>query len=145
MKGRPGSKLKDEAQYWAEKMGYRWAGNTDPSVSYDGFLFRDAIMIAIKLKKVRYGLDPDCIIENKFPDDVRDLRTLPVPPYVLRELWVRTQNGRAYRRFSILPDTTIEIEINTAENYHNPRYREAYWKKAPYRIDISLVREGEGG
>jgi len=100
-------------------------------------------MIAVKMKKLRYGLDDNCVIENKLPDEVADLRNLPVPPYILRELWLRTQNERAYRRFYILPDATVEIEENTAENYRNTHYREAYWKKAPHRIEILLEKNGE--
>jgi hypothetical protein len=81
------------------------------------------------------------------PDNVVDLRSLPVPSYVVRELWVRTQNERAYRRFYIPPDATAEIMENTVENYRNTHYRKAYWKKAPYRIEIPLSRKegGEGG
>lgn len=146
MKGRPGPNLRDEAKGWAERMGYHWAENTDRSVPFDGFLYRDAMVVAMKMKKVRHGFDDNCIIEKKFPDDVRDLRSLPVPPYVLRELWVRTQNERAYRRFSIRPDMTAEIEEITRDTYRNTHYRQAYWMKAPYRIDIYLRRkEGEEG
>ncbi len=72
------------------------------------------------------------------------LRTLPLPPYVLRELWIRTQNERAYRRFYVLADTTAEIEENTREGYRNTHYREAYWKKAPFRIVIPLRKDGTG-
>jgi hypothetical protein len=144
MKGRPGPNLKDEAKEWAGRMGYHWAENNDRSVAFDGFLYRDAIVIAVKLKKIRYGLDDNCIIDKKFPDEATDLRALPVPPYVIRELWVRTQNERAYRRFYILPDSTAEIEENTAENYRNTHYQEAYWKKAPYSIEIPLRRKDQG-
>jgi hypothetical protein len=143
MKGPKPASLKEEMKKCAKHMGYNWAENVDPSVSFDGFLFRDCTMIAVKMKKLRYGLDDNCVIGNKLPDEVADLRNLPVPPYVLRELWLRTQNERAYRRFYILPDATIEIEENTAENYRNTHYREAYWKKALYRIEIPLQREGE--
>jgi len=38
----------------------------------------------------------------------------------------------------ILPETTAEIEFNTAENYRNTHYREKEWEKAPYRLDIPL-------
>jgi hypothetical protein len=144
MKGRPGQNLKDEAKEWAERMGYHWAENTDLSVPFDGFLYREGMMIAMKMKKLRHGLDENCIIENKLPDDVADLRSLPVPPYVIRELWVRTQNERAYRRFYISPDMTAEIEEVTRDNYRNTHYRKEYWMKAPYSIDIPLRRkEGE--
>ena len=143
MKGPKPSSLKDEMKGWAKQMSYHWAENTDRSVPFDGFLYRDAMVIAVKMKKVRYGLDDNCIIEKKFPDDVFDLRSLPVPPYVFRELWVRTQNERAYRRFCILPDMTAEIEEITRDNYRNTHYREAYWKKAPCRIEIPLQRGGK--
>ena len=145
MKGRPAASLKNEARTCAEQMGYRWLENTDADVQFDGLMYRPAVTIAVKVKKIRYGLDENCIIENKFPENVADLRALPFPQYVVRELWVRTQNERAWRRFSILPDTTAEIEINTAENYRNTHFREEYWKKAPYRIDILLEKEDLGG
>jgi hypothetical protein len=121
-------------------MGYHWAENTDLSVPFYGLLYRDTVVIAVKLKKLRYGPGEDCIIEKKFPDDVAELRSLPLQPYVLRELWLRTQNERSWRRFYVLPDTTAEIEENTRENYRNTHYREEFWKKAPYRIDIPLVK-----
>ena len=122
-------------------MGYHWTDNTDTSVKFNGLMYRKNIMIAVKMKKIRYGLDTDCIIEEKFPDDIADIRALPLPPYIIREFWIRTQNERAYRRFYILPDTTAEIEENTAENYRNTHFREAYWKEAPYRIDIHLGKD----
>jgi hypothetical protein len=90
------------------------------------------------LKKVRYAISADCIIEKKFPDEVNALRVLPLPGYVRRELWIRTQNERAWRRFYILPETTAEIEFNTAENYRNTHFREKDWEKAPYRLEIPL-------
>ena len=142
MKGRPKTDMKDEAKTFAELMGYHWIDNTDPSMRFDGLMYRSSRMVAVKLKKVRYGLGENCFAEDKFPDDVAMLRALPLPLYVLRELWVRTQNERAWRRFYILPDTTAEIEVNTAENYRNTHYREEYWKKAPYSIDIPLSKEG---
>lgn len=145
MKGHPGPNLRDEAKEWADRMGYHWAENTDPSVPFDGFLYRDAMIIALTLKKIRHGLDDNCIIEKKFPKDVGDLRSLPVPPYVFRELWVRTQNERAYRRFCILPGMTAEIEEVTRDRYRNTHYHEAYWKKAPYRIEIPFRRQGDTG
>ncbi|MGA2917856.1 hypothetical protein [Methanoregula sp.] len=101
MRGRKAASLKDEAKKCAERMGYHWTDNTDPSVSFDGFMYRPSIMFAVKLKKHRYGLSYDCIIEQEFPEDVADFRALPIPPYIPRELWVRTQNERAYRRFYV--------------------------------------------
>ena len=143
MRGKPASDLKDEIQKLAQRMGYHWAENTDPSVPFNGFMYREAVMIAVKAIKIRYSPGEDCIIEKKFPDDIVEIRALPLPPWVIREFWVRTQNERAYRRFYVLPDTTAEIEMNSREGYRNTHYREAYWKKAPYSIDIPLRKEGE--
>jgi hypothetical protein len=126
----------EEAQRCAEKMGYHWEKNTAADLPFDGFIFRPAVIAAVKLKKVRYAIDDEVIIEKKFPDDVKNLRLLPLPLSVLRELWIRTQNERAWRRFYILPETTAEIEFNTAENYRNTHFDEEKWRNAPFRIDI---------
>jgi hypothetical protein len=125
-------------------MGYHWLVNTDPALSFDGLMYRTAAVVAVRLKKVRYAISDDCIIEKKFPDEVNALRVLPFPGYVLRELWIRTQNERAWRRFYILPDTTAEIEFNTAENYRNTHFDEEKWQHAPFRIGIPLHPKKEG-
>jgi len=119
-------------------MGYHWVKNTVTDLPFDAFMFRQAVIAAIKVKKVRYAIEDDVIIEKKFPDEVKSLRLLPLPKQVLRELWIRTQNERAWRRFYILPDTTAEIEFNTAENYRNTHFDEEKWRNAPFRIDIPL-------
>ena len=138
MRGRKPTTAIEEAQCCAEKMGYRWVKNTSPELPFDGFIFRPAVIAAVKLKKVRYAIDDEVIIEKKFPDEVCELQSLPLPLSVLRELWIRTQNERAWRRFYIFPDTTAEIEFNTAENYRNTHFNEEKWRKAPFRIDIPL-------
>ncbi|HXX54585.1 MAG TPA: hypothetical protein VEI81_00645 [Methanoregula sp.] len=142
MRGRVAGNLNGEGKKLAERMGYHWAENTDPSVPFNGFMFNGNVVIAVKAIKIRYGPGEDCDIEKKFPDDIAEIRSLPLPPGVIRELWVRTQNERMFRRFYILPGTTAEIEENTKENYRNPHYREAYWKKAPYRVTLPLPITG---
>jgi hypothetical protein len=142
VRGRRPADLKSEAKRWAARLGYHWMDNADPAVPFDGLMYNANVVVAVLLKKIRYGLDGDCIIENKFPADVANLRTLPLPPFVLRELWVRTQNERAWRRFYILPDTSAEIAINTAEHYRNTHYREEYGKNAPYRLEIRFEKPG---
>ncbi|MDD1687371.1 hypothetical protein [Methanoregula sp.] len=143
VKGRAPKDLNDEGRQQAHRMGYHWAKNTDTDVPFDGFMYRGRVMVAVKLLKARYGPGDDCIIEQQYPDAIEAIRSFPLPPWVIREFWLRTQNERAFRRFYILPDTTAEIEENTAENYRNTHYREQYWKKAPYRIDISLGKGDE--
>ena len=139
MRGRKPTTAIEEAQCCAEKMGYRWVKNTAADLPFDGFIFRPAVITAVKLKKVRYAIDNEVIIERKFPDEVKNLRFLPLPQSVLRELWIRTQNERAWRRFYILPEITAEIEFNTAENYRNTHFDEEKWRNAPFWIDISRL------
>ena len=115
MRGSPAANLKDEVKDCAERMGYHWAENTDPDVPCAGLMYQKHVMIAVSAKKVRYGLSENCIIENKFPDEIENVRALPLPPFIIREFWIRTQNERAFRRFYVLPGTTAEIEENTKE------------------------------
>jgi len=143
MRGPPAKNLRDEAKNLALQMGYYWTDNTDPALRFTGFMFNGNVMVAVTSKKIRYGLPDNCVIEKEFPDDVTNIRDLLLPLHVLRELWVRTQNERAYRRFYILPATTAEIEENTYERYRNSHYRESYWKKAPYRIELLRRNGGE--
>ena len=63
---------------------------------------------------------------------------------MLRELWLRTQNERPYRRFYVLPDTTAEIMENTREQYRNTHYREEYLEESPVP-DRHPDHPGEGG
>lgn len=138
MRGKRSTTLNEQAERCAERMGFFWVKNSLADLPFDGFAFRPAVIAAVRLIKSRYAIDDDVIIENEFPEEVEALRALPLPWHVLRELWVRTQNERAWRRFYILPTTTMEIECNSVENYRNTHYDEERWKKAPYRIDIPL-------
>jgi hypothetical protein len=136
MRGVRPTKSIEEAQRCAEKMGYHWIKNTDPVLQFDAFIFRMAVIAAIKIKKIRYAIDENAFVEDLYPKEVDALRALPLPLNVLRELWIRTQNERAWRRFYILPSTTAEIEFNTAENYRNTHFDEEKWRHASFRIDI---------
>jgi len=128
----------------AHRMGYFCAENNETSLPFDGLMYRDAVVVAVKLRKVRYSPGEDFILEKKFPDEVEALRTLPLPFTVSRELWLRTQNERAFRRFWILPDTTAEIEEVTRDRYRNPHYREEYWERAPYKATLYFADRGKG-
>ncbi len=37
-------------------MGYHWLANTEPDLPFDAFMFRQAVIAAVKVKKVRYTL-----------------------------------------------------------------------------------------
>jgi len=118
----------DEAKACAEKMGYRWCRNTDPAFPFDAFMFRDMVITVVKVKKIRYAIHEKNPIEKKFRDEIEALRSLPMPALVLRELWVRTQDERAWRRFMVLGDVVGELGFNKIEGYVNPHYDEEKWK-----------------
>jgi len=128
MRGARPTKTIEEAQRCAEKMGYHWIKNTDPAMRFDAFIFREFAISAITIKKIRHAIDENVFVEKLFPDEVEALRSLPLPLNVLHELWIRTQNERAWRRFYIFPDTTGEIGFNRAEEYINSHFREAEWR-----------------
>ena len=85
-------------------------------------MFRPAVISAIKIKKILHATEENAFVEHLFPEKVDVLRSIPLPLHVLRELWIRTQNERAWRRFSLLPYTTGEIEFNMAKNYRNTHF-----------------------
>jgi len=64
-------------------------------------MFRLVVIAAIKIKKIRHAVDENAFVEKIFPEEVEVLRSLPLPLHVLRELWIRTQNDWAWRRFYI--------------------------------------------
>jgi len=53
-------------------------------------MFRQAVIAAIKIKKIRHAVDENAFVEKIFPQEVEELRSLPLPLHVLRELWIRT-------------------------------------------------------
>ena len=73
-------------------MGYLWIKNTNPVWQFDAFMFRPAVIAAIKIKKIRYAIDEKVFVEYLFPGIVDALRSLPLPLHSLRELWIRMQN-----------------------------------------------------
>ena len=145
MKGKQPENLRTAWIDCAHRMGYFCTENTETALPFDGLMYRDTNVVAVRLKKTRYSPGEDFLLEKKFPDDVEALRSLPLPPIVSRELWLRTQNERAFRRFWIVPGpTTVEIQEVTRDGYRNPHYHEGYWKKAPYKATLYFADRGKG-
>jgi len=142
VRGRKATTIRDEAGLLAEQMGYRWIANPHTDLAFDFFMFRPAAAAVVKLKKLRNAILGNLDAAKKFPDEVAALRALPFPPHVLRELWIRTQDDRSWRRFYIFPGMTGELGHNTAENYRNRHVDEHYFDNAPYRIEIPIRRIG---
>jgi hypothetical protein len=127
MRGTRATKTIEEAERCARMMGYHWLKNTIPELPFDALIFRNAVIIAVRVKKIRHSIDETSFIEQKYPDEVEGLRLLPLPAHVIRELWIRTQNERAWRRFIIFKDTTAEIGFNHGDGYSNPHFRKDEW------------------
>jgi hypothetical protein len=143
VRGRKATTIRDEAGLLAEQMGYRWIANPHADLAFDFFMFRPAVVAVVKLRKIRNAILGDLNAAKKFPDEVAALRALPFPPHVLRELWIRTQDDRCWRRFYIFSDMTGELGHNTAEKYRNRHVDEHYFDNAPYRIEIPIRRIGQ--
>jgi len=48
-------------------MGYHWIKNTDPVWQFDAFMFRPAVIAAIKIKKIRHAIDENAFLEHLLP------------------------------------------------------------------------------
>ena len=79
---------------YLHRMGYFCAENNETSLPFDGLMYRDAVVVAVKLKKVRYSPGEDFILEKKFPDKISALGPSP-PVHRAPRVWLRTQNERA--------------------------------------------------
>ena len=91
-------------------MGYRWQTNEHPDLTYDLFIFKPEAACIVRVRQTRYRIDPDTIYEKLIPDDIREVRALPFPPWFPKEIWLRTQHERAWRRLRIHDLSVGEIE-----------------------------------
>jgi hypothetical protein len=112
-----------EAKGFAERMGYRWQENPDEDLPYDLLIFKPASVRLVKVRQTRYRINPESFYEDFFPNEIRGLRGLPFPPFILRELWLRTQHERAWRRLIIYDFAVSEIEWWAPDDYTNPYVR----------------------
>jgi len=114
-----------DAKKFAEKMGYRWEENSHPDLLYDLLLFKSTSMQLVKVRVMRYPVGPDTRYEDLLPADIAGVRSLPFPKWMPREIWLRTQDERAFRRLQILDNGVFEIGLTTPEGYVNPHARES--------------------
>jgi hypothetical protein len=114
----------NDAKKFAEKMGYQWQENTDnPDLAYDLFLFKPGYTFLVKVRVVRNHIDPDTFYEDLLEDDLRDVRALPFPQWMPREIWLRTQHERTFRRLRIYDVAVGEIGFFDPDEYVNPHAR----------------------
>jgi hypothetical protein len=108
----------DEAKKFAEKMGY-WQTNEPPDLAYDLFIFKPDAACIVRVRQTRYRIDPNTIYEKLIPDDLREVRTLLFPPWFPREIWLRTQHERVWRRLRVYPTVVGEIGWWGPDDYTN--------------------------
>lgn len=114
-----------EAKKFAEKMGYRWQENTtNPELAFDLFIFKPAYLRAVKVRQTRHRIDPDTFYEELLAEDLREVRALPFPPFILREIWLRTQHERSWRRLVVYDLAVAEIGWWEPDGYVNPYNRD---------------------
>jgi hypothetical protein len=113
-----------EAKKFAERMGYRWQENTDnPALGYDLMVFKPEYAMLVKVRMVRNTINPEVFYEDLLKDDLRDIRGLPFPNWMPREIWLRTQHERVFRRLRIYDVAVGEIEFFDPDEYVNPHAR----------------------
>lgn len=105
-------------------MGYRWQENTDNSeLAYDFIVFKDKYAMLVKVRVVRNHINPDTLYEDLLEDDLREVRAMPFPPWMPREIWLRTQHERTFRRLRIYDVAVGEIGFFDPDEYVNPHAR----------------------
>jgi hypothetical protein len=110
-----------DAKKFAERMGYRVQENTDnPELAYDFIAFKEGYAFSVKVRVVRNHIDPEAFYEDLLADDLRDVRILPFPKWMPREIWLRTQHERVFRRLRVYDIAVGEIEFWNQDEYVNP-------------------------
>ena len=120
---KPAAAIRD-AKKFAEKMGYRLQENTDnPDLGYDLQVFKPEYEMLVKVRVVRNAIHPEVFYEDLLADDLRDVRALPFPQWMPREIWLRTQHERTFRRLRVLDVAVAEIGFWNPDEYVNPHAR----------------------
>jgi hypothetical protein len=113
----------EEAKKFAERMGYRWQENAHPDLAYDLFIFKPQMACIVRVRQTRYRIDPDTMYEDLIPEDLSEVRALPFPHVIPREIWLRTQHERTWRRLRIHELSVGELDWWGPDDYINPYSR----------------------
>jgi hypothetical protein len=106
-------------------MGYRWQENTDnPELGYDLQLFKGGYAFLLRVRVLRNAIGPDVFYEDLLADELREVRELPFPEWMPREIWLRTRHERTFRRLRVLDCAVAEIEFWDPDGYVNPYARD---------------------
>ncbi|WP_372961599.1 hypothetical protein [Methanoregula sp.] len=86
-------------------------------------LFKPSFAFLMKVRVLRYHIDPDAFFEELIPDEITRVRNLPFPTWMPREIWLRTQHERTFRRLFILDTGVWEVGWMKPDGYVNPHAR----------------------
>ena len=75
------------------------------------------------LRVLRNYISPDDFYEDLLAGDLRDVRALPFPPWMPREIWHRTQHERVFRRLRVSYVAVGQIGFRDPDEYVNPNAR----------------------
>jgi hypothetical protein len=120
---KPAAAIQD-AKKFAERMGYRWQENSDnPELAFDLLVFKPGYAFLVKVRVLRNHISPDAFYEDLLKDNLREVRALPFPAWMHREIWLRTQNERIFRRLRVHDVAVAEIGFWNPDEYVNPHAR----------------------
>jgi hypothetical protein len=112
-----------EAKEFEERRGYLPMDNPHKDLPFDILIFKRESVRVVKVRQTRYHIDPNEFYEQQFSELIQGLRKLPCPPFILRELWLRTQHERVWRRLVVHNLSVEEIEWWGPDKYTNPHAR----------------------
>ena len=75
-----------EAKTFAERMGYCWTDNPHADLGFDFECFKPQNFRLVKVHQTRFQIDSEAFYEELFPDEIKGLRELPFPQFILRAL-----------------------------------------------------------
>ncbi|WP_292418582.1 hypothetical protein [Methanoregula sp.] len=114
-----------DAQQFAEKMGYQWQENTDhPDLGYDLFVFKPSNAFLLRVRVLRNHISAEDFYEDLLKDELAEVRSLPFPKWMPREIWLRTQHERTFRRLRIYDVAVGEIGFWEPDGYVNKHARD---------------------
>lgn len=120
---KPAPAIRD-AKKFAERMGYRSQENTDnPKIAYDFSAFKEGYARPVKVRVLRNHIRRDAFYEDLLADDLRDVRALPFPQWVPREIWPRTQHERVFRWLLVYDVAVAGIGWLQPDWHTNPHAR----------------------
>ena len=120
---RPLAAIQD-AKKFAEKMGYQWEENTHPELGYHLLIFKPDSLRLVMVRVVRYTIGADVFYDELLPDEIVEMRSLPFPAWLPREIWLRTQHERTFRRLWVQEFAIGEIGFWDPDGYVNPHAKD---------------------